>query len=81
MILASSQEKEITEKGNILLFANQLLTITSHSHYTMSSKYVSLAIGAHTWTPDNITEVEGLVQVMRKHGIKIIDTARSYVCE
>lgn len=47
----------------------------------MSSQYVSLAIGAHTWTPDNITDVEGLVQVMRKHGIKIIDTARSYVCE
>ncbi|KKP05589.1 aflatoxin B1 aldehyde reductase member 3 [Trichoderma harzianum] len=44
----------------------------------MSAQYVSLAIGAHTWTPDNIPEVEGLLQVMRKHGIKIIDTARSY---
>ncbi|KAL6692382.1 Aldo/keto reductase [Trichoderma pleuroticola] len=44
----------------------------------MSSKYVSLVIGSHTWEPDNATEIESLVQVMRSHGIKTIDTARSY---
>ncbi|UKZ78632.1 hypothetical protein TrVFT333_006378 [Trichoderma virens FT-333] len=44
----------------------------------MSSKYVSLAIGSHTWSSNNITEVESLLNVMRNHGIKIIDTARSY---
>ncbi|KAL7940177.1 Aldo/keto reductase [Trichoderma barbatum] len=44
----------------------------------MSSKNVSLAIGSHTWTPDNITEIESLLNVMRGNGIKIIDTARSY---
>lgn len=47
----------------------------------MSSKLVALAIGSHTWTPDNTTELDKLLDVMRKHKIGIIDTARSYVCK
>ncbi|KAL6852090.1 NADP-dependent oxidoreductase domain-containing protein [Trichoderma novae-zelandiae] len=43
----------------------------------MSSEHVSLAIGSHTWTPEN-KEIDGLLDVMRSHKIKVIDTARSY---
>ncbi|RFU81713.1 aflatoxin b1 aldehyde reductase member 3 [Trichoderma arundinaceum] len=44
----------------------------------MSSNSVVLAVGSHTWTPDNTTELDKLLNVMRKHKISIIDTARSY---
>ncbi|KAH0489783.1 hypothetical protein TgHK011_001281 [Trichoderma gracile] len=43
----------------------------------MRSEHVSLAIGSHTWTPEN-KEIDGLLDVMRNHNIKVIDTARSY---
>lgn len=46
----------------------------------MSYEAISLAIGSHTWTPEN-KEVDGLLEVMRNHNIKVIDTARSYVCQ
>lgn len=43
----------------------------------MPSESVSLAIGSHTWTPEN-KEIDGLLHVMRNHNIRVIDTARSY---
>lgn len=45
----------------------------------MSEPRVSLSIGSHTWTPENKDVVEGILNVMRAHGLGTIDTARSYV--
>lgn len=44
------------------------------------SEHVGLAIGTHTWAPNNDEEVGKIVDVMRKHQLTILDTARLYVC-
>jgi hypothetical protein len=45
---------------------------------TAAYEGVSATIGAHTWLEDD-AKVDGIVQVMRQHGVKRIDTARIYV--
>ncbi|KFA77397.1 hypothetical protein S40288_03070 [Stachybotrys chartarum IBT 40288] len=44
---------------------------------TAAYEGVSVAIGAHTWLEDD-AKVDSIVQVMRQHGVKQIDTARIY---
>ena len=43
---------------------------------------VALAAGTHSWlpTPENEAFQEGILEIMGKHGIKRLDTARLYVC-
>ncbi|KAL8983822.1 MAG: hypothetical protein Q9177_004871 [Variospora cf. flavescens] len=42
------------------------------------SEHVPLVIGTHTWAPDNDKEVGKLLDVMRKHQLTMLDTARLY---
>ena len=44
------------------------------------SEHVPLVIGTHTWAPDNDKEVGNILDVMRKHQLTMLDTARLYVC-
>lgn len=43
---------------------------------------VALAAGTHSWlpTPENEAFQEGILEIMGKHGINRLDTARLYVC-
>lgn len=41
-------------------------------------KYVGLVVGTHTWNPED-EKVDKIVELMRKHGVKNMDTARVYV--
>lgn len=40
--------------------------------------YVALTMGTHTWNPED-EKVDKIVELMRKYGIKNMDTARTYV--
>ncbi|KAL8899091.1 MAG: hypothetical protein Q9192_001748 [Flavoplaca navasiana] len=42
------------------------------------SEHVPLVIGTHTWAPDNDKEVGKILDVMRKHQLTMLDTARLY---
>lgn len=56
------------------------LPITLPSFSLRMSEPVPLVIGTHTWAPHNEEEVGKILDVMRKHQLTNLDTARLYVC-
>jgi hypothetical protein len=43
------------------------------------SKQIGIVVGTHQWAPSNNEEVGKILDVMRKHGLRNLDTARVYV--
>lgn len=43
-----------------------------------AAKDVAISLGTHTWSPGD-EKVDRIVASMRKHGLKVLDTARVYV--
>jgi aflatoxin B1 aldehyde reductase len=41
--------------------------------------YVALAIGTHTWAPNNMEKIQNIISIMQAHKIKTLDSARLYV--
>lgn len=41
--------------------------------------HVTLTIGTHTWVPNDVEKIQGIVSIMRARNIKNLDSARLYV--
>lgn len=46
----------------------------------MAATPVTLVVGTHTWGLDDGAKVDSILNLMRKHKIGALDTARIYVC-
>jgi hypothetical protein len=70
-------------KQRIHIFSYDYTIQTLHSPVSplkMAStpEYVALTLGTHTWNPED-EKVDKIVELMRKYGVKNMDTARAYV--
>lgn len=62
---------------------NPSLFTKAHTFHIFAStmantKDVVVSLGTHTWNPEDV-KVDKMIETMRKHGIKVLDTARIYV--